>query len=72
MVVIMLISLGAFLLVMHGFVAEIAPTIPNVMTDVPTLYDYDEFGEKITEFGGLNDSEMEAEYQRITTDLEVL
>jgi len=69
-VLIMLISLGAFLLVLHGFVAEIAPTIPDVMTDVPTLYDYDEFGEKITEFGGLTDAEVEAEIQRITADLE--
>ena len=72
MVVIMLISLGAFLLLLSGFVAEITPTIPDVMTDIPTLYDYDENGLKITEFDGLDRLEAEAEIQRLNTELEKL
>jgi len=71
-VLVMLVSIGAFLLVLHGFVAEIAPTIPDVMTDIPTLYDYNVNGTKITEFDGLNSSEVEAEYQRLTAELEEL
>ena len=72
MVVIMLISLGAFLLLLSGFVAEITPTIPDVMTEIPTLYNYDENGLKITEFYGLTDAEVDAELQRLTTELEKL
>jgi len=72
MVVVMLIAMGAFLLMLSQFVAEITPTIPDVMTDIPTLYDYDENGLKITEFDGLNSSEVEAEYQRLNTELEKL
>jgi len=70
-VLVMLVSIGAFLLVLHGFVAEIAPTIPDVMTDIPTLYDYVN-GTKVTEFYGLNSSEVEAEYQRLNAELEEL
>ncbi len=69
MVVIMLISLAAFLLLLSEFVSEISPTIPDVMTDIPTLYDYDELGEKITEF---DNSEAKAEFQRLNTDLDEL
>ena len=72
MVAIMLISLGAFLLLLSGFVSEITPTIPDVMTEIPTLYDYDENGLKITEFDGLTASEVEAEIQRLTIELEEL
>ena len=65
----MLISLAAFLLLLSEFVSEISPTIPDVMTDIPTLYDYDELGEKITEF---DNSEAKAEFQRLNTDLDEL
>jgi len=71
-VLVMLVSLGAFLLLLNDFVDKIAPTIPDVMTDVPTLYDYNVNGTKITEFDGLNSSEVEAEYQRLTAELEIL
>jgi len=60
------------LLLLNDFVGKIAPTIPDVMTDIPTLYDYNVNGTKITEFGGLNSSEVEAEYQRLTTELSIL
>ena len=72
MVLVMLISLGAFLLLLNGFVDEIAPTIPDVMTDVPTLYYYDEFGEKITDLDGFIRSEVEAELQQLYDELEEL
>lgn len=72
MVVIMLISMAAFLLLLSGFVNEITPAIPDVMTDIPTLYDYDENGKKITEVTGLNNEEVETEYQLLITELEEL
>ncbi len=69
MVLIMLISFAAFLTVLHMFVADIYPTIPDVMTDIPTLYDYDEEGKKITEF---DNSVAKAEFQRLNAELDEL
>ena len=71
-ITIMIISFGAFLIVMHGFVEEIAPTIPDVMTDVPTLYYYDDDGEKITDLNEFIRSEAEAELQQLKDDLDDL
>ncbi len=66
---VMLVSFGAFLLLLHGFVAEISPTIPDVMTDIPTLYDYVN-GTKITDPDEFIRSEAEAELQRLYAELE--
>jgi len=71
-VLVMLVSMAAFLLLLHGFVDEIAPTIPDVMTDVPTLYYYDDDGEKITDLNEFIRSEAEAELQRLKDDLDDL
>jgi len=71
-ITIMIISFAAFIIVLTLFVDTIVPTIPDVMTDIPTLYDYNVNGTKITEFDGLNSSEVEAEYQRLTAELEIL
>jgi len=72
MVVVMLVGMAAFLLMLSGFVNEITPTIPDVMTDIPTLYDYDNDGKRITEFEGLDRLEKNAEYVRLTAELEKL
>ncbi len=69
MVLIMLISFAAFLAVLNMFVSDIYPTIPDVMTDIPTLYDYDEEGKKITEF---DNSKAKAEFQRLNAELDEL
>ena len=44
-----LLGIAAFLAILTLFVGVIVPTIPDVMTEVPTLYDYDEFGHRILE-----------------------
>ncbi len=42
-----LLGIAAFLAVLGMFTMTIVPTISDVLTDVPTLYDYDEDGQKI-------------------------
>ena len=71
-ITIMIISFAAFIIVLNLFVDEIVTTIPDVMTDIPTLYDYNVNGTKITEFDGLNNSEVEAEFKRLTAELDRL
>ena len=41
------LGIAAFLAIMNLFIAVIAPTIPEILTDVPTLYDYDSDGARI-------------------------
>ncbi len=70
-ILVMLVSIGAFLLLLNDFVDKIAPTIPDVMTDVPTLYYYDVNGTKIIDFGDIR-SEVEVELQLLYDELEAL
>jgi len=44
-----ILGIAAFLAVMNLFTAVIVPTIPDILTDVPTLYDYDVDGKKIVD-----------------------
>jgi len=69
MVTVMLVGMAAFLLMLSGFVNEITPTIPDVMTDIPTLYDYDEDGIKITE---ISDPRNTVEYKQILAEIKEL
>ena len=41
------IGIAAFLAIMNIFISVIAPTIPEILTDVPTLYDYDDAGNRM-------------------------
>jgi len=52
---IMILSMVVFFTMMNGIVGTISPTIPDVMTDIPTLYDYDKDGIRITE---ISDDEL--------------
>lgn len=51
----MLLGMVVFFSILNGVVGTISPTIPDVMTEIPTLYDYDEDGIKITE---ISDEEL--------------
>ena len=42
-----ILGIAAFLAILNIFIGVIAPTIPDVITDVPTLYDYDDAGNRI-------------------------
>jgi len=54
-----LLGIAAMLAIMNIFIGVITPTIPDILTDVPTLYDYDETGDRIlsssTDFTGLTE-----------------
>jgi len=59
-----LLGIAAMLVIMNIFIAVIVPTIPDILTDVPTLYDYDETGSRILsqEYEGLPENvELEIE-----------
>jgi len=53
-----LLWIVAFMAVISLFTLTIVPTIPDVLTDIPTLYDYDENGKRIE--GTAYNSEMDS------------
>jgi len=67
------LGIAAFLAIMGMFTAVIVPTIPDVLTDVPTLYDYDDSGQRITNFEfALNPDEVDFTVSDIQSQIEEL
>ena len=66
-----ILGIAAFLAVLGLFTATIVPTIPDVLTDVPTLYDYDEFGKRITDTGDVisDTGEIDAQISDIQSQI---
>lgn len=58
-----LLGMAAFLAILNLFIYTIIPTIPDVLTDVPTLYDYDVDGKRITDLPQVNDLPEEIRLQ---------
>lgn len=70
-----LLGMVTFIAVLSIFIGVIVPTIPDILTDVPTLYDYDEFGLRITEIDNsliLNSNATNFEIKSIQSEINEL
>ncbi|MCJ8306543.1 MAG: hypothetical protein HRU07_05775 [Nitrosopumilus sp.] len=68
------LGIAVFLAIMTMFIQVIVPTIPDVLTDVPTLYDYDEFGQRIStiEEFGMTPDEIQFRVSEIRSEIELI
>ncbi|MCJ8307335.1 MAG: hypothetical protein HRU07_09830 [Nitrosopumilus sp.] len=66
------LGIAAFLAILTMFIAVIVPTIPDVMTEVPTLYDYDDLGHRILEVQdlGMTVEEIDFRVNEIKSEIE--
>ncbi len=69
-----LLGIAAFLVVLGMFTITIVPTIPDVLTDVPTLYDYDGEGQKILTVAdfGMTLGEIESRIAEIKSEIIII
>jgi len=71
MIGVALIGMAAFLVVLGMFTMTIVPTIPDILTDVPILYDYNGTGHKILTIAdlGMTKTEMQARIDEIKLEI---
>lgn len=69
-----ILGVAAFLAILNIFIGVIAPTIPDIITDVPTLYDYDDTGNRMEgTFGQVGASdEINAQTDAIQAQIDTL